>query len=196
MSFSSHFMKFQFRSIDSNHSRFLFILLLGSMSLLLNCFGSKQIIEKKPDSHIKPIVIPPQYLKPIIGRVEWVEFPNWKLKLRARIDTGAKSCSIHAVNIERLTENGEEFVVFETFVDEKPVKLKSRFVKEAKVSSTSGVSEKRIMIREVMKMGKIKEEVIINLNDRTNLNYPILIGRNYLMGKFLVDVSLSHALGD
>lgn len=196
MSFSSHFMKFQFRFIDSNHSRFLFIFLLGSMSLLFNCFGSKQIIEKKPDSHIKPIIIPPQYLKPIIGRVEWVEFPNWKLKLRARIDTGAKSCSIHAVNIERLTENGEEFVVFETFVDEKPVKLKSRFVKEAKVSSTSGVSEKRIMIREVMKMGKIKEEVIINLNDRTNLNYPILIGRNYLMGKFLVDVSLSHALGD
>ncbi|WP_414467764.1 ATP-dependent zinc protease [Leptospira mtsangambouensis] len=196
MSSSSHFMKFQFRFIDSNHSRFIFIFLLGSMSLLLNCFGSKQIIEKKPDSHIKPIVIPPQYLKPIIGRVEWVEFPNWKLKLRARIDTGAKSCSIHAVNIERLTENGEEFVVFETFVDEKPVKLKSRFVKEAKVSSTSGVSEKRIMIREVMKMGKIKEEVIINLNDRTNLNYPILIGRNYLMGKFLVDVSLSHALGD
>lgn len=196
MSSSSHFMKFQFRFIDSNHSRFIFIFLLGSMSLLLNCFGSKQIIEKKPDSHIKPIVIPPQYLKPIIGRVEWVEFPNWKLKLRARIDTGAKSCSIHAVNIERLTENGEEFVVFETFVDEKPVKLKSRFVKEAKVSSISGVSEKRIMIREVMKMGKIKEEVIINLNDRTNLNYPILIGRNYLMGKFLVDVSLSHALGD
>ncbi|EKJ86878.1 hypothetical protein CLV96_1598 [Leptospira meyeri] len=196
MSFSSHFMKFQFSFIDSMHSRFLFILLLGSISLFFNCFGSKQIIEKKPDSHIKPIVIPPQYLKPIIGRVEWVEFPNWKLKLRARIDTGAKSCSIHAVNIERLTENGEEFVVFETFVDEKPVKLKSRFVKEAKVSSTSGVSEKRIMIREVMKMGKIKEEVIINLNDRTNLNYPILIGRNYLMGKFLVDVSLSHALGD
>ncbi|WP_244267984.1 ATP-dependent zinc protease [Leptospira meyeri] len=189
-------MKFQFSFIDSMHSRFLFILLLGSISLFFNCFGSKQIIEKKPDSHIKPIVIPPQYLKPIIGRVEWVEFPNWKLKLRARIDTGAKSCSIHAVNIERLTENGEEFVVFETFVDEKPVKLKSRFVKEAKVSSTSGVSEKRIMIREVMKMGKIKEEVIINLNDRTNLNYPILIGRNYLMGKFLVDVSLSHALGD
>ncbi|EMJ89643.1 putative ATP-dependent zinc protease [Leptospira meyeri serovar Semaranga str. Veldrot Semarang 173] len=196
MSFSSHFMKFQFIFIDSMHFRFLFILLLGSISLFFNCFGSKQIIEKKPDSHIKPIVIPPQYLKPIIGRVEWVEFPNWKLKLRARIDTGAKSCSIHAVNIERLTENGEEFVVFETFVDEKPVKLKSRFVKEAKVSSTSGVSEKRIMIREVMKMGKIKEEVIINLNDRTNLNYPILIGRNYLMGKFLVDVSLSHALGD
>ncbi|MCG6143373.1 RimK/LysX family protein [Leptospira bandrabouensis] len=170
--------------------------ILGHLLLFINCFGSKQIIEKKPDSHIKPIVIPPQYLKPIIGRVEWVEFPNWKLKLRARVDTGAKSCSIHAVNIEKVTENGEVFVLFDTFVDEKPVRLKSKFVKEAKVTSTSGVSENRIIISEMMKMGKYKEEVIINLNDRTNLTYPILIGRNYLMGKFLVDVSLSHALGD
>ncbi|WP_244310435.1 RimK/LysX family protein [Leptospira noumeaensis] len=189
-------MKFLYILIYQLIPRLSFFVFLGITALVINCFGSRQVVEKKPDSHIKPIVIPPQYLKPIVGRVEWVEFPNWKLKLRARVDTGAKSCSIHAVNIEKITENGEEFVVFETFVDEKPVKLKSRFVKEAKVSSTSGISEKRIMIREVMKMGKIKEDVIINLNDRTNLNYPILIGRNFLMGKFLVDVSLSHALGD
>nr|WP_244288311.1 RimK/LysX family protein [Leptospira congkakensis] len=189
-------MKFLPVSLSKIFPRFFFFILFGFMALLFNCFGARQVVEKKPDSHIKPIVIPPQYLKPIVGRVEWVEFPNWKLKLRARVDTGAKSCSIHAVNIERITENGEVFVFFDTFVDEKPVRLKSKFVKEAKVTSTSGVSETRIIISEVMKMGKYKEEVIINLNDRTNLTYPILIGRNFLMGKFLVDVSLSHALGD
>lgn len=196
MRFSRHFM-----NLPSFHSRiffrkFTYSFILFLILILANCFGSKQIIEKKPDLHIKPIVIPPQYLKPIVGRVEWVEFPNWKLKLRARVDTGAKSCSIHAINIERVTENGEVYVLFDTFVDEKPVRLKSKFIKEAKVTSTSGVSENRIIISELMKMGKYKEEVIINLNDRTNLTYPILIGRNFLMGKFLVDVSLSHALGD
>lgn len=187
--------------LPSFHSRiffrkFIHSIIIFQILILANCFGSKQVIEKKPDLHIKPIVIPPQYLKPIVGRVEWVEFPNWKLKLRARVDTGAKSCSIHAINIERVTENGEVYVLFDTFVDEKPVRLKSKFIKEAKVTSTSGVSENRIIISELMKMGKYKEEVIINLNDRTNLTYPILIGRNFLMGKFLVDVSLSHALGD
>ncbi|MBL0956507.1 MAG: ATP-dependent zinc protease [Leptospira sp.] len=166
------------------------------ITLFCNCFGTGQVVEKKPDQHVKPIVIPPQYLKPIVGRVEWVEFPNWKLKLRARIDTGALSCSINAVNIERVVENGETFILFDTFVNEKPIRLKSKFVKEAKVTSTSGVSEKRIMISEVIKIGKYKEETMINLNDRTNLNYPILIGRNFLRGKFLVDVSLSHQLGD
>lgn len=196
MRFSTHFMKFQSFPSQINIRKFSYLFVLVPIFLLIHCFGSKQVIEKKPDLHIKPIVIPPQYLKPIVGRVEWVEFPNWKLKLRARIDTGAKSCSIHAINIERVTENGEVFVLFDTFVDEKPVRLKSKFVKEAKVTSTSGVSENRIIISELMKMGKYKEEVIINLNDRTNLTYPILIGRNFLMGKFLVDVSLSHALGD
>lgn len=196
MRFSSHFMKFPSLHPRIIFRKFSYLFVIVSIFVLMNCFGSKQIIEKKPDSHIKPIVIPPQYLKPIVGRVEWVEFPNWKLKLRARVDTGAKSCSIHAINIERVTENGEVFVLFDTFVDEKPVRLKSKFVKEAKVTSTSGVSENRIIISELMKMGKYKEEVIINLNDRTNLTYPILIGRNFLMGKFLVDVSLSHALGD
>ncbi|MBM9549027.1 ATP-dependent zinc protease [Leptospira sp. 201903074] len=196
MRFSSHFMKFPSLHPRIIFRQFSYLFVIVSILVLMNCFGSKQIIEKKPDSHIKPIVIPPQYLKPIVGRVEWVEFPNWKLKLRARVDTGAKSCSIHAINIERVTENGEVFVLFDTFVDEKPVRLKSKFVKEAKVTSTSGVSENRIIISELMKMGKYKEEVIINLNDRTNLTYPILIGRNFLMGKFLVDVSLSHALGD
>ncbi|MCW7469798.1 RimK/LysX family protein [Leptospira kanakyensis] len=196
MRFSNHFMKFKSILMGRLIPRLSLLVLFGIVTLLFNCFGARQVVEKKPDSHIKPIVIPPQYLKPIVGRVEWVEFPNWKLKLRARVDTGAKSCSIHAVNIERITENGEVFVFFDTFVDEKPVRLKSKFVKEAKVTSTSGVSETRIIISEVMKMGKYKEEVIINLNDRTNLTYPILIGRNFLMGKFLVDVSLSHALGD
>ncbi|XDD47083.1 ATP-dependent zinc protease [Leptospira sp. WS39.C2] len=171
---------------------FYFVILF----IFANCFGSGQVVEKKPDQHVKPIIIPPQYLKPIVGRVEWVEFPNWKLKLRARIDTGALSCSINAVNIERVVENGETYILFDTFVNEKPVRLKSKFVKEAKVTSTSGVSEKRIMIRELIKVGKYKEETMINLNDRNNLNYPILIGRNFLRGKFLVDVSLSHQLGD
>ncbi|WP_246839280.1 ATP-dependent zinc protease family protein [Leptospira levettii] len=194
MSISKHSIHHKILKFTSNS--FLICIYIVIITLFFNCFGSGQVVEKKPDQHVKPIVIPPQYLKPIVGRVEWVEFPNWKLKLRARIDTGALSCSINAVNIERVVENGETYILFDTFVNEKPIRLKSKFVKEAKVTSTSGVSEKRIMISEVIKIGKYKEETMINLNDRTNLNYPILIGRNFLRGKFLVDVSLSHQLGD
>lgn len=174
----------------------LFLICFASF-IFFGCFSGQQIVEKKPDIKVKPIVIPPQYLKPIIGRVEWVEFPNWKLKFRARIDTGAKTCSIHAMNVERLTENGEVFVAFDTLQEDgKTLRLKSKFISETKVTSTSGQYENRVIIKEVLKLGKVQEEVKITLNDRSNLTYPFLVGRNFLMGKFLVDVSLSHALGD
>lgn len=175
-----------------NFSIFILILLT-----FVGCFTTQEISEKKPDVKIKPIVIPPQYLKPIIGRVEWVEFPIWKLKFRGRIDTGAKTCSIHATNIERSTENGEVYISFDTQQEDgKVLRLKSKFVTETKVTSTNGQSENRIVVKETMKIGKIQDEVNITLNDRSNLTYPFLVGRNFLMGKFLVDVSLSHALGD
>lgn len=173
------------------------ILICLACFLLIGCFSGQQITDKKPDVKVKPLVIPPQYLKPIIGRVEWVEFPNWKLKFRARIDTGAKTCSIHAMNVERSTENGDVYVEFDTLQEDgKVLRLKSRYVSETKVTSTNGQSENRIIIKEVLKLGKVQEEVKITLNDRSNLTYPFLVGRNFLMGKFLVDVSLSHALGD
>lgn len=173
------------------------ILILAVSFFGFHCFSSDMKVPTKPDTPLKPILIPPQYLKPIIGRVEWIYFPNWKIKLRARIDTGAKSSSIHAVNVERVVENGETFVYFDTYqADEKPIRLKAKFVKEAKVTSSNGQSETRILISESMRLGKITEDVLISLNDRSSLTYPVLIGRNFLMGKFLVDVSLSHALGD
>ncbi|WP_411821588.1 ATP-dependent zinc protease [Leptospira sp. 'Mane'] len=176
--------------------RLLLLIWIIPFSAFGGCFRGN-IKEKKPDPHTKPIVIPPQYLKPIIGRVEWVEIPNLKLRIRARIDTGAKTCSIHAVNIEKKTENGENYVYFDTFLpDGKIVRVKSKYSSETKVVSTNGQSETRIVVREVLKLGKIMEEVNLTLNDRTNLTYPFLIGRNFLMGKYLVDVSLSHALGD
>ncbi|MDF3820994.1 RimK/LysX family protein [Leptospira sp. 96542] len=185
------------KSIGSKPLMYRFVLFFGITIGFFGCLTTQTTGDKKPDSHIKPIVIPPQYLKPIIGRVEWIEFPNWKLRVRGRIDTGAKSCSIHAVNIEKTTENGEVYISFDTFQEDgKPIRFKSKFVTETKVTSTNGQSETRIVIKEILKLGKVSEEVNITLNDRSNLTYPFLVGRNYLMGKFLVDVSMSHALGD
>ncbi|TGN19085.1 hypothetical protein EHS15_11175 [Leptospira idonii] len=175
----------------------LILLFLASLFFLSACLSRQTVVEKKPDPHSKPIIIPPQYLKPIIGRVEWIEIPNWKLRIRARIDSGAKTCSIHAVNVEKKVENGETYVYFDTFNNEgKLFRVKSKYLNETKVVGTCGEAETRIVIRETLKLGKVSEEVNLTLNDRTNLTYPFLVGRNFLMGKFLVDVSLSHALGD
>lgn len=135
--------------------------------------------------------------KVLIGRVEWVSLPDFKIKQKARIDTGAKTTSMHATNIEEVEQRGELFVKFQTFdSDNKVVELVRKVDTTQKVSNTAGFVSRRYVIKEKIKMGSIEREVLVNLNDRTKMEYKFLIGRNVLLGRFIVDVARSHVLGD
>jgi len=135
--------------------------------------------------------------KILIGRVEWVEIPALKIKQKARIDTGAKTTSMHATNIEEVEQRGELFVKFQVQDSEgKTIEMVRKVDTTQKVSNTSGAVSKRYVIKEKIKLGKIEKEILINLNDRTQMEYKFLIGRNVLLGRFIVDVARSHVLGD
>ena len=135
--------------------------------------------------------------KVLIGRVEWIGLPDIKIKLKARIDAGAKTTSMHAVNIEEVEQRGELFVKFQSVDAEgKVVELVRKVGTTQKVSNTSGFVSRRYVIKEKLKIGGIEKEVLINLNDRTKMEYKFLIGRNVLLGRFIVDVARSHVLGD
>lgn len=143
--------------------------------------------------------LPAQLLKEkvLIGRIEWVTLPELKLKHKARIDTGAKTTSMHALNIEEVEQRGELFVKFQTVSsDGKIIQVVRKVDTTQKVSNTSGFVSKRYVIREKIKIGNIEREVNINLNDRSKMEYKFLIGRNLLLGRFIVDVARSHVLGD
>lgn len=135
--------------------------------------------------------------KVLIGRVEWVELPDLKIKLKARIDTGAKTTSLHATNIEEVEQRGELFVKFQTQdLEGKTIQVVRKVETTQKVSNTAGFVSKRYVIKEKLKMGSIEREVSINLNDRSKMDYKFLVGRNLLLGRFIVDVARSHVLGD
>jgi ribosomal protein S6--L-glutamate ligase len=135
--------------------------------------------------------------KVLIGRIEWVSMPELKIKHRARIDSGAKTTSMHAINIEEVEQRGELFVKFQTIDSEgKTVEVVRKVDTTQKVSNTAGLVSKRYVIKEKIKIGSIEREVNINLNDRTKMDYKFLVGRNLLLGRFIVDVARSHVLGD
>jgi hypothetical protein len=135
--------------------------------------------------------------KVLIGRVEWVTLTDIKIKLKGRIDSGAKTTSMHAVNIEEVEQRGERFVKFQTLdSDGKVVELVRKIGTTQRVSNTSGFVSRRYVIKEKIKMGNIEREVLINLNDRSKMEYKFLVGRNVLLGRFIVDVARSHVLGD
>lgn len=135
--------------------------------------------------------------KILIGRIEWVSLPDLKIKHKARIDTGAKTTSMHAVNIEEVEQRGELSVKFQTVdADGNKIEVVRKVDMTQKVANTSGFVTKRYVIKEKIKIGKIEREILVNLNDRSKMDYKFLVGRNLLLGRFIVDVARSHVLGD
>ncbi len=135
--------------------------------------------------------------KTMVGRVEWVQLPDLKLRFRSRIDTGAKTTSLHAFDVKEEMRDGLLWVRFKTRDEEgKEVELTRKVESVQKVANAGGSSTKRYVVREKIKLGPLEKEIALNLNDRDKMTYKFLVGRNLLLGLFTVDVARSHVLGD
>lgn len=117
----------------------------------------------------------------------------------ARIDTGATTCSIHAEGIQvegggkKMIKNIGKKVSFELTGDDGTKKrIESVIVTTVKVK-TSEEKERRYKVWITLRHAGVERRVHVTLNDRAHMEYPLLIGRNFLKGKFLVDVSKKHS---
>ena len=130
--------------------------------------------------------------RPIAGRIEYVVVRDVGLRLKARIDTGAGVSSIDAKILElKKTPDGER-VKFQITDGEGVTKTLERDVVGWSQIKVMGTDEKhrRPIVKLHICLGKKKLYVRVNLNDRSNFLYPMLVGRNLLnTGKFLVDPS-------
>lgn len=153
----------------------------------------KPVEKPVADSEVKPV----QPL--ILGWKEWVWIIKPDLILRAKLDTGARTCSIHATNIEALELDGKKWVKF-TISDpsnEKGVRFrhKAPVVRIAKVKNDTGGLDERYVVPLIFQIGGKKIEAEFNLNDRSQMNYAVLIGRNMLKELGAVDASRHSLLG-
>ncbi|MGM0589148.1 MAG: ATP-dependent zinc protease [Bacteroidota bacterium] len=132
--------------------------------------------------------------KPVIGRSELVDFPKLDLLgINARVDTGAYTSSLHAHRIEPYEKDGEAWVKFNLLDpshEEYNDKLFNLPVHDVRVvKSSNGISERRYIIKTSLKLFNQLYDVELSLTDRTEMKYPVLLGRKLLMGRFIVDVS-------
>lgn len=135
----------------------------------------------------------------IIGAAEIVDFPefNW-LKVRARIDTGARTSAMHCTKITlHKTEDGE-FLHFWLQPDDSGQSrsfITSDF-EEKKVKSSFGTVERRFTIKALVVISRKRIRGKFTLTNREKMSYPVLIGRNFLRKRFLVDVSRNNINAD
>jgi hypothetical protein len=131
----------------------------------------------------------------IIGRAENVSFPEFNLRaVPARIDTGARTSALWASDVRE--ENGRlSFVFFgegSPLYTGQPVTVDT--YEELMVASSNGMTEKRFKIKLLIKIKGRKIRASFTLANRASQVYPILVGRNVLLGKFVVDVKKGHTL--
>lgn len=133
---------------------------------------------------------------PFVGWREVVSLPKFKLKdLRAKIDTGAKTSALHADSIELITVQGKKFVKF-TFITEdgKNHTIKSPFIEERTIKSSNGDKTIRPVVRTEIVMGKERFEIEVTLINRDLMGFKMLIGREALNGRFLINPSKHNLL--
>lgn len=124
-----------------------------------------------------------------IGEVEEVILMPWGVRLPARIDTGAATSSLDAREL-KVKNNMAEF------------KLPKRFggqefhlpVREWQYIRSSDFKEKRPVVEITFCMGPKVLRVEVNLNDRSTVKYPLILGRNALKDHFIVDCERAHCL--
>jgi len=119
-----------------------------------------------------------------IGPVEEVILLPWGIKLLARIDTGAATTSLGAKNLE-IKGNIAEFDVREEYGG---THLKLPIV-EWRGFVNAGGHELRPVVEMEICIASKRLRTQVNLNDRSGVAFPMLIGRRVLQGKFIVDVS-------
>ncbi len=126
-----------------------------------------------------------------IGRREVVDFPELGLYgITAKVDTGAYTTALHCHDIRE-----EHGILYFKLLDpthpgytSEELSYRDYFRKEIK--NSFGESEKRYIIKTIVRIGKKRIKSVISLTDRGTMRYPVLIGRKLLKNKFVVDVSL------
>lgn len=132
--------------------------------------------------------------KLILGSQEWVYVPGVKENFRARVDTGATTSSISAVDIEPFERDGKDWVKFR--IEHDGIKSEELSVPVERWvhirQATSEKTHRRPVIVSWIQIGDVKEQTEFTLADRTHLSYPLLLGRSFFKDVAVVDVGRKY----
>ncbi|RUM48166.1 MAG: hypothetical protein DSY80_00050 [Desulfocapsa sp.] len=128
---------------------------------------------------------------PVIGEVETIELMKQEMHFLARIDTGAQTSSFSAVRIQPFERDGKRWIRFHITdpLTRKSVTLEKILERTVKIKRHGQVAAERPVVKLLVAIGDIRQECEFSLVDRSDYEFPVLIGRNFLSGKAIVDVN-------
>ncbi|RAV28722.1 30S ribosomal protein S6--L-glutamate ligase [Sinomicrobium soli] len=139
--------------------------------------------------------------KIIIGSEEWVGLPQLDIPtIKVRVDSGAKTSALHAMNINPFQRNNETWVNFDVFPiqhnGKKYISCEARVIDRRVIKSSTGTRESRYVIKTALYINGSSWDIELTLTNRDSMGYRMLLGREAMIGRMLVDPESSFLLGD
>ncbi len=136
----------------------------------------------------------------VIGWREWVGLPDLGVAwVKAKVDTGARSSSLHAVDLEFFDHDDDPWVRFTTQPWQRSaddvITATAPLVDERAVKSSNGHIQNRPVIRTLVRLGDSSHPVDLTLTDREEMGFRLLLGREAVRNRSLVNPGRSYLIG-
>lgn len=133
---------------------------------------------------------------PVIGWREWISLPDLGVDaIKVKVDTGARSSSLHAIRQKIVERDGEKWVQFQINpiqdTADNRVKAEAKIIDIRSVRSSSGVAELRPVIKTRIKLLDRIWPIELTLSNRDAMGFRMLLGRQAFRNKFFVDAGRS-----
>lgn len=135
-----------------------------------------------------------------IGWREWVAFPEWGVPaVKVKIDTGARTSALHATDIDVHDREAQRFVSFTLHPLQKSdvdaITVAVPLVDEREVTSSSGDTSVRPVVLASIEIDGSPHEIELTLTRRYDMGFRMLLGREAMAGRYLIDPSASYLCG-
>ena len=135
-----------------------------------------------------------------LGWREWVSLPELGLeRIKAKVDTGARTSSLHAFEVRDYMQDGVHRVEFKMHPKQRDndtvVVCTANITDERPVRDSGGHQENRWVIESPVTIGGVTWNIEINLTSRDDMRFRMLLGRTAFRGQALVDPARSYVLG-
>lgn len=137
----------------------------------------------------------------VIGWREWVALPDFRIRsIKAKIDTGARSSSLHALDISTFDRDGKTFARFKVHPTQRDSKKKvtceAEVLEVRQIKSSTGHAQKRIVVITTVEVLGQSWPIELTLANRAEMGFRMLLGREAVRGRFLVDADNSFYDGE
>lgn len=132
--------------------------------------------------------------KLILGQTEWIHIDGLDINVPARIDTGATTSSVSAVDILAFERDGKKWVKFKLSHDGKTSKeltlpvVSTKFIRQSNSEKTA----ERYTVKGWVTVGSLKLNTEFTLADRTHMDFSVLLGRSFFRDEAVVDISRQY----